>query len=81
MVVLDVAPAVRMIFVNTAHVYFFLEFAVQAVRVSRTTGRSGALLLAVMGLTWSQGLAPHGALVEVVFPLFEPARSSAPKQS
>jgi signal transduction histidine kinase len=50
MVALDVPPAYRMIFVHMAHLYFFLEFAVQAVRVSRTTGRSGALLLAVMGL-------------------------------
>jgi len=50
MVVTDTEPAHRMIFVDLVHLYFFLEFTVQAVRVSRVTGRSGALLLAVMGL-------------------------------
>ena len=50
MVYSEVPVAYRMTFVNLAHLYFFLEFAVQAYRLSRLTGRSGALLLAVMGL-------------------------------
>lgn len=62
----DVDPALRMVFVNGAHVFFFFEFAVQAFSVSRSTNRSGALLVAVMGL-----MIGIGFLIRVLSVLYD----------
>jgi signal transduction histidine kinase len=47
--IFEANPVHRMIFVNAVHVFFFVEFSLQSLRIHRETRRGGALLLSVMG--------------------------------